>query len=276
MRAGVLCAAALLTLWAGTALAGPHDVAIHVTRLGGDTATAQPYLDRFLRTMESAIGWPASSMAGKFLTSRKATTAYLAEAKPGLAMLEPPLYFELRQRLQLRPVLQVESAELVTPRLHVVVKDPALKTLADLAGKQVCSTLGEYPRYLTTVVLGGQVDVARAWKLKPVRQALKGVRGVLRGECDATTLDDAQLSKAREMTGGKELRAIHDSPPLPPIPVVVFGDGLPAAEREALVKGLLAMCTTAQGQAICAEMHVGRFVAVDAAVFGDAEKKYGD
>lgn len=275
MRAGLLAAAALLGLWASAAQAGPHDVAIHVTRLGGDTATAQPFLDRFLRHLEGAIGWPASSLAGKFLTSRKATTGYLAEVKPGLALLEPPLYFELRQQLQLKPVLQVESAELITPRLHVVVKDPALKALADLAGKRVCSTLEEYPRYLTAVVLDGQVDAAKAWKLKPVRQALKGVRGVLRGECDATTLDDSQLAKAREMTGGKELRSIHASAPLPPIPVVVLGDALPAAERDALVKGLLQVCDGEKGKAICAEMHLTRIVPVDAALFGAAEKKYG-
>ncbi len=255
--------------------AGPRDVAIHVTRLGGDRGSAQPYVDRLLRRLETLAGWPANASTGAFVASKKEALAFIGQAKPGFGMLEPGVYLEQRKALELTPLAQVESSELVSPRVHVVVKDPALKTLADLKGKRLWTTLGDSPRYLGAVVLEGKLDLAGV-QLKAIGQALKGVRGVLRGDCDATTLDDDQLAKAREMTGGADLRVLATSPDLPAIPVVAFGKALPEADRAALVKALLALCDGAEGAAICKEMHIGRFVPVDAAALSRAESRYGE
>jgi ABC-type phosphate/phosphonate transport system substrate-binding protein len=276
MRRNVLISLAIImaVLASTQALAGPRDIVIHVARLGGDRASAQPYVDRFLRTLETALGWPASSSSGAFVITRKAALEYISTARPGLGMLDPPLYFELRQARGLTPLLQLDSPDLVTPRLHVVVKDPGLKGLADLKGKRLWSLLADYPQYLARVVLAGQLE-ARDLNLKQIGQALKGVRGVLRGDCEATLLDDEQLARAREISGGHELRVIHTSPALPPIPLVVFGDGPGAGERQALMQALLRLCGDG-GAAICKEMHVGRFVPVDTARFDDAQKRYGE
>ncbi len=270
----VIPAAVLLTLCASAAWAGPRDIATYVTRLGGDSATAQPYIDKFLRYVETATGWPAASMKGSFLTSKKEALDYIAGAKPGIGMLEPQLYFELRKSQGLTPILQVESAELNSPRLNVVVKDPAIKGLADLKGKRLWTMLADYPRYLSKVVLGGQADAAD-FTLKQIGQALKGVRAVLRGDCDATVLDDEQLAKAKEITGGGDLRALYTSAALPPIVVVQFGSGA-GVDKDALVKALTGMCGSGTGAAICKEMHIGRFVPVNAAIFGDAQGRYGE
>jgi len=264
-----------LTLASTALMAGPRDVAIHVTRLGGDRGSAQPYVDRLLRHLEKLTGWPAASTSGAFTVSKKEALAFLDQAQPGYALLEPALYFELRKARDLTPLGQVESADLVSPRLNVVVKDPALKTLADLKGKRLWTTLGDTPRYLSAVVLEGRLDLAGV-QVKALGQALKGVRGVLRGDCDATTLDDDQLAKAREMTGGADLRVLATSPALPAIPVVAVGKALPEADRAALVKALLGLCGTAEGAAICKEMHIGRFVPVDAAAFSRAQALWGE
>lgn len=266
----------VLTAVSAPALAGPHDVAVNVTRIGGDPAAAQPYVDRFLKYVETAAGWAAGSAKGAFLTTRKAVETFVGENRPGVGIVEPPLFFERRKDWDLRPLVQVESKDLVTPRLHVVVKDPGIRSLADLKGKRVWTTLADYPTYLSRVVLAGQVNAASDWQLKQVGQALKGVRGVLRGDCDATLLDDEQLATAKGIEGGAELRAIFTSGPLPAPPVVQFGQSLTAAERDALVKALLAMCSTREGGAICQEMHVGRFVPVDKAAFDAASRLYGE
>jgi len=262
-------------LAASLSWAGPTDVAINVTRLGGDTASAQPFVDRFLRYIEGKVGWPAGSAKGAFLISRKDVTAAVETQKPALGMLEPALYFEMRKAWNLQPFLMLESRELVSPRLHVVVKDPALQTLADLKGKRLWTMLADTPTYLSKVVLGGSAN-ASDFTLKQIGQALKGVRGLLRGDCDATILDDEQLASAKQITGGEALRVIASSPALPPIPVVAFGTGLSAADRDALAKALKAMCGTSDGGAICKEMHIGRFVPLDPAVLGDVQKRYGD
>jgi ABC-type phosphate/phosphonate transport system substrate-binding protein len=126
------------------------------------------------------------------------------------------------------------------------------------------------------VVLDGKVDAGTFFTLRQIGQALRGAKGVIRGDCEATILDDEQLAKSREITGGAELRAIFSSPPLPSIPVVLFGGDIRPAGRETLVKAFTGMCGTSEGAAICKEMHIGRFVPLDAATFGAAQQRFGD
>ncbi len=261
---------------AEVAYSGPRDVAIHVTRLGGNTTLAQPYVDRFLRYVESAVGWTPQSMAGSFQIRKSGAIAYVAKAKPGIGIIEPPLYFEYRQAWQLQPILQTESKKLVSDRLHVVVKDPAIKGLGDLKGKRLWTTLAEHPRYLSRIVLNAQVDAAELFILRRVDSAMKGARSVIRGDCEATILDDEQFAKAKEIQGGKNLRAIYDSPPLPALPVVVFGTALSAQERAMLAKALLEMCGSSKGAGICKKMRIGRFAPLDTALFTNLRKRYGE
>jgi len=270
-----VAAALALSLAGPVASSGPRDVAIYLTRLGGNSVLAQPYVDRFLRYVESAAAWTPSSMTGSFQVGRSKAISYITQAKPGIGIMEPPLYFEYRQAWQLQLILQAESEDLVSKRLHVVVKDPAFKGLADLKGKRLWTSLAEHPKYLSRIVLDGQVDAARHFLLRQVDQAMKGARSVLRGDCDATILDDEQFARAREIEGGKNLRIIHDSPALPALPVVVFGSALSAADRAALVRVLLGMCGSAKGGGICRKMHISRFAPQDTALFDELQKRYG-
>ena len=277
MQVRILASVVAVTLAVSAqAVAGPTDVAINVTRLGGDTVSAQPFADRFLRYVESKVGWGAGSAKGSFLVSKKDVLAFVAANKPGIGMLEPGLYFEMRKTWALQPILQVESADLVSQRLHVVVKDPAIKTLDDLKGKCLWTLLADTPAYLSKVVLDGKVDAATFFTLKQIGQALRGAKAVIRGDCEATILDDDQLAKSKEITGGQELRAIFSSPALPPIPVVLFGGDMKPADRDAFIKVLKGMCGTSDGGQICKEMHIGRFVPLDAAVFGAAQQRFGE
>ena len=261
---------------ATTTISGPKVIAIHITRLGGNSVLAQPYVDSFLRYIESAVGWAPAAMDGSFHVSKKNAIAYVARAQPGIGIMEPPLYFEYRQAWQLQLILQAESRDLVADQLHVVVKDPAVKGLADLKGKRLWTTLADYPRYLSKVVLDGQVDAAGFFALNHVHSALAGARGVLRGDCEAAILDDDQLARAKEMEGGKNLRTIFDSPALPPLPVVVFGAALTAEERQVLARALLGMSGTSEGAAICRKMHIGRFAEANTALFDNIQKRYGE
>lgn len=136
---------------ASTAISGPKDIAIHLTRLGGNSVLAQPYVDSFLRYIESAVGWAPTAMAGSFHVSKKNAIAYVARTQPGIGIMEPPLYFEYRQAWQLQIILQAESRDLVADQLHVVVKDPAVKGLAELKGE----TPWDDARRLPTVLVQG-------------------------------------------------------------------------------------------------------------------------
>jgi ABC-type phosphate/phosphonate transport system substrate-binding protein len=266
--------AAALSLGSSALQAAPKDYAIYVTRLGGDTQSAQPFIARFSGYVEESLGWPRGSFKGVFFVDKQEAQAFIKKSRPGLAVLEPPLYFELRKSEKLAPIAQLESKDLVSSKLHLVVKDPRAKTLADLKGKRLWTPLAESPVYLSKVVLGGAVDAKAHFALKRVGQALKGVRALLRGEADATILDDEQLALARKMEGGAALKAIHSSPALPALPLVVFGKSLKPAEQKALVQLLIKMCGTAKGGPICKEMRIDRFSAPKTQLFQETQARF--
>lgn len=258
----------------GAAHAGPKDFMIFTPGLGGDAEQAKPYIDRFGQLLDKQLGWPAGSAKGTFYSSRKEALAGIGPQKPGFGVMEASLYLELRAAHKAEVLAQVDSEELNSPRLHVVVKNPAYKSLADLAGKKLWTTLADSPKYLGNVVLDGKGPAETRFALKQIGIYSKGVRAVLRGEADATLVNDQQLEAAKKMEGGAELRSIYDSPPLPALVVVALDGELPAAEAQKLGKTLLSLCATPPGSEICKEMHIRRFVPKDTAALSAAQKLY--
>ncbi|MCC6750421.1 MAG: PhnD/SsuA/transferrin family substrate-binding protein [Deltaproteobacteria bacterium] len=270
---------ALLSLRPGgapLALAGQGDFAVFVTRLGGDAKAAEPYLAKFSTFLEGAMGWPKGAAKGTFLATKKESLALLGKGTTGFAVVEPTLYFELKASQKLVPLVQVESKDLVSKRVHVVVKDPALSSLAALKGKRLQTPLADWPAYLSKVVFEKKLDAATHFALKRTGQALKGVRAVLKGQADATLLDDDQLAQAKKMEGGAALRSIHTSPALPGVLVVALSTQLPPPAQKKLAKLLLGMCGSGKGGEICKEMMISRFIPVDAATLKKAEQRFGE
>jgi ABC-type phosphate/phosphonate transport system substrate-binding protein len=157
--------------------------------------------------------------------------------------------------------------------MNLTVKDPALKSLDALKGKKLWTTLAESPSYLSKVVFDGKLDATKHFALKRVGHALKAVRAVLRGEADAALIDDDQLAAAKKMQGGDKLAVAYSSPPLPPLPVVVFGKLIKPADAKKLAKVITSLCGSADGAAVCKEMRLTRIAPVKLELFTRVEKK---
>lgn len=256
-----------------SAFAAPHDFAIYTLRLGGEPETAQPYIDRMAAHLEQKTGWAKGSMHGTFLTSRKTVQEFIDSKNPGFGFVEPWLYFELRKSHKLTLLVQVASKDLNANRFHVVVKDPAVKTLADLKGKRLWTHLAESPRYLSNIVLDGKQAAESHFQLKQTGNALKAARAVLRGEADACLLDDEQWEMAKKLDGGAGLHVVYESAPQPVVSVVAFGGGMPPTEQSTLTRALLTLCSDA-GATICKEMHLDKMLPPDTKLYDAAARRF--
>jgi ABC-type phosphate/phosphonate transport system substrate-binding protein len=257
-----------------SAAAGPKDFAIFTPGMGGDPETARPYIEKFAQFLDKALGWPPGSAKGTFYVGRKEALSGVASQKPGFGVLEPSLYLELRKGQKAEVLAQVDSPDLNSQHLYVVAKNPAYKSLPDLAGKKLWTTLADSGRYLSNVVLDGKGPAETRFALKQVGIYTKAVRAVLRGEADATVLNDQQLAEAKKMEGGAELRVVYQAPPLPALVVVTLDGGLPGGEAQKLTRVLLQMCGEPAGSEICKQMHIEKFIAANAAVLSAAQKRY--
>lgn len=270
----VTCVGLGVGLASMVAQAGPKDFAIFATRMGGDSESAQPYVSRMAEKLAEATGWKKGELSGRFFSSKKEITAFVETQKPGFGLVEPWLYLELKHAQGLELVAEVESADLNSPKLHVVVTDAAVKGLADLKGKSLWTHLADSPRYLSLVVLEQETPIEGQVQLKQVSNVMKSARAVLRGEATATLLDDDQLAAARKLQGGETLRVVYSSKAQPPVAVVVFGKTLPPAEKKNLTKALMGLCAVPSNADLCKELRIAKMKAPTTALWAAADARF--
>ncbi len=255
------------------ASAAVQDIVVESTSSGGTTETAKPYLELFAGYAQKALsGWKPITVA--FFQEKKAADQALQQKAPGFAMLDLDLFFEVRKRDELVVLAAVEGPLHSRGHLHVVVKDPAVKTLDDLKGKPLVSNHLGSPRLLGKVVFDGKIDPATFFQLQPTASPLKGLKAVDRGEAAATIVDDQQLANMKSLPFAASLRTIFTSPALPPTPFVALAKNAKPEERLAMQKMLLGMCADKKGAEVCKALQITKFAKPDPQVFNEAIRRY--
>jgi ABC-type phosphate/phosphonate transport system substrate-binding protein len=263
MRTGL---AITLFMLSGTAHAAPHDFVVQLARVGGDTQTAQPQIDALMRYLEQQLKWPPNSAHGLFVIKQSEAEQYIEQQKPGYGIFDPEIFFALRKKHSLEPLAAVKIATQPSGKLHVVVNDPKLKTLADLKGKKGLSDWFKNPAYLSRVAFKG-FDFEKDATLETTSSPLKGIKAVVAGTADFTVVDDSVLPKLKDF--GPGLHSIADSGPMPPTMVVAFGKQPDAA---ALTKTLLGLCSA--NAELCKNLTIEKFMPLDKAAYEEAVRKY--
>jgi len=256
----------------GSSFAGGRDFIAEHAGAGANAQNAQPYIDQFLRITETTTGWPANSAKGEWVDDAKGAEKAIAERKPGFAILDPEVYFELRKKEALEPIAEVKGKTFNKGHYSLVVKDPALKTLADLKGKKVSSNHFASPKYISKVAFDGKTDVEKDFVIVKATAPSKPLKDVGAGRADAALIDDEQLAQMKEIA--PDLKVIWTSPALPPTPVVAFTKNASAADKAAFAKALPKLCKDPKGKEVCESMFIDTFAPVDKNAFASAQKKY--
>ena len=255
------------------AQAASNDFFVESASSGGTAETAKPYLDLFIGYAQKALsGW--KPITAVFFGERKSLDAAILAKQPGFAMLDVDVFLELRKREELVVLAAVEGNIHALGHLHVVVKDPAIKTLDDLKGKILVSNHLQSPRFIGKVMFEGKLDPVTFFQLQPSNSPMKGLKAVDRDEAAATIVDDQQLASMKTLPFGASLRSIFTSPALPASPFVAFGKTTKPDERLAVQKMLLGMCGDKKGAEVCKALQVTKFAKPDAAVFNEAMRRF--
>ncbi|MDA8018351.1 MAG: phosphate/phosphite/phosphonate ABC transporter substrate-binding protein [Thermoanaerobaculia bacterium] len=154
-------------------------------------------------------------------------------------------------------------------RLLVVPVGSAVQNLGDLRGSglTVVDTTPASGPFLRQAVFSGEID-AETWFSGIDKEVddFAAVNAVLFGTSDATLVAEYNPLLAANL--GEELRVIYRSPPLP-LPVISWrqdGAGaLDGALRSSLERAVAGMRTSAEGQALMAELGMEALVAVGSA-----------
>jgi ABC-type phosphate/phosphonate transport system substrate-binding protein len=272
VRVGRILLSSLLL--GGTAFAGPRDFVVEHAGAGGTSQQAAPYIAKFLRHAETALGWPANSLNGEFFAEPNDAAKYIGEKKPGFGMVDPDVLLALKKRENLQVLASADSKNNLG-KLHLVVKSPAYKSIDDLKGKTVISNHLQSPKYLMKVVFDGKIGEPDKYfgKMVEAPGMLKGVKAVDRGEADAVLLSDAEVASISKTTY-PDLKVIWSSAELPPMAVVAFGKNAQPKDVEAFKKMLLGMCSDPKGAEVCKDLDITKFTPPADAAYQAAQKKF--
>ena len=264
-----------LGLLAPSAWGAQGDVVVYVPGMGGTAETARPYLEKFCATLEQPLGWPKGSCQGQYFEDPILAKDYIAKAQPGFGMVSAAVYLDQAcvKGAEVEPLAGVVLVgRSATTRYHVVVKDPALKSLDDLKGKRLISNHLGNPKFLSRVLFGGKIDAPSHFKLEPTKSPLKPFKALDRGEAESALVDDNQLAEAKGLPFGAQLKVVFSSEPVTPFPVVAFGKVAKPAVREAMRKTLLGLC--GGSPEVCKALQVARFEALSPTAFQAAAASY--
>jgi ABC-type phosphate/phosphonate transport system substrate-binding protein len=269
MKRAILIGSLLIT---SSAFAGGRDFVAEHAGAGANAQNAQPYIDQFLRLAEGLAGWPANAAKGEWVDDAAGVSKTIATQKPGFAILDPEIYFDLRKKEALEPIAEVKGKTFNKGHYSLIVKNPAFKSLADLKGKKLISNHLTSPKYISSVGFDGKIDVATHFTLVKTAQPSKPIKAVDRGEADVALIDDEQLASIKELA--PDLKVIWTSTALPATPVVVFTKNATPADRAAFTKALPKLCTDAKGKAVCESMFIDQIVPADKAAFAEAARRF--
>lgn len=258
----------------GVGHAGPRDFIVEAAGAGGDKEAAAPYLDAFLRYIETAAGWPPKSAHGEFAPEPADAIKFIETKKPGFGMFDPDLFLELRKKHDLVVIATVEGTRQAGGHMVIVAKDPALKSLDDLKGKKLASNHLQSHKFLSKIVFDGKLDVARHFTLQPESSMIKSLKKVNKGEADAALVTDDELAAVKSGVGAGLRVVWTSSGKLPPTPVVVFNKVASEQDREAFVKALTRMCEDPKGAAVCQQLDIKKFAPPEKAAYDEAVRRY--
>lgn len=268
---GALCSMLALPAWAG-----PRDFVISMSGFLGTTGQAAPVLSKLFRQMEGSLGWPEDSIDGAYYPDADEGLAAIKRLQPGFAVVSHQMLFEHRRDLKMQVIGAMELSDDALSRFHVVTKKQGgPSSLSELAGKRLASPFLEERRFVEKVLLGGKIGLGSgAGQLHPidVRSPLSALRKVSRGQAEAALVDEPVVEQMSKLPFGEELRVIHSSDKLPPMPVVAL-QWANKADVPLMAKALIGLCNGSEGGELCRSLRLESVQPANERTFAGIQKQ---
>jgi hypothetical protein len=230
----------------------------------GNTASAQPTMDRFARYLETGASFPAGRLSAIYFETEQGGLDRLAAKDVVLALLSLPLYLESESKFALKPLLQIETESGALEQWSLAAKKGALKTAAGLAGWEITGIPGYAPPFVRGPILGKWGEVPASATITFSAGVVGSLRSASSGENLAVLLDHVQAASLPTLPFAQQLEIVTRSRMMPGSLVCSVGGRLTAAETSNVVDALIQMSRKPDAQDLLSSMRVKRFMPVDA------------
>jgi hypothetical protein len=234
----------------------------------GNQALAQPYLDKMVAIAAKQNGW--RGVNGRYFTSRSTAESFIKSESPHYGILSLSSFLTLREAYHLEVIGRV-TVSLAGGRRYFLISRKA-SDLAGCKGQPLATDHADNPRFIDSVVFGGQAKLAD-FKLVATQRPLQTIKAVLSDTAVCALIDDAQRDQLAHIENQEGARAVWQSAELPPMPVVAFPSA-PKAERDKFKANLNAVCK-GDGNAACEEVGIDDLTRAEPADYAAVVTAYG-
>ncbi|HJQ97854.1 MAG TPA: PhnD/SsuA/transferrin family substrate-binding protein [Candidatus Polarisedimenticolaceae bacterium] len=229
-----------------------------------NTQEAQPSMDRLADAVTHAAGWPASRLTAEYQESEQGGLTRIKATPETIALVPLPFYLAHAKELKLLPKTQaVPKGGEASETWSLVAKKGRVRSPASLSGWQIAGLPAYVPDFVRKVALPAWGEIPPSATFVPSGQVLSMLRRAASGQDVAVLLDTTQAAALPSLPFAGELEVVAQSEPLPAVVLCTAGSGLPAADAQTLVAGLLKMHESAEGAAALDAVRLARFVPLD-------------
>ncbi|HEX7599512.1 MAG TPA: PhnD/SsuA/transferrin family substrate-binding protein [Polyangia bacterium] len=246
---------------------------------GGPDAGAEgkKLAEQLVQHLAGATGLDPSQFAGAYFNDNQAGAAYLKTHRDAFVLGGLGFFLSQRKALGLAPLASPRSEAGSSERFAVVVKKGRFKSLENLRGKSLWSSvLFEDARYVDRFAFAGKLQSAQWFEPHPTPRPLSAVRKLDSDGADAVLLNQVQLDALKKLPLFEKLEVIHTSDPVPTLGLMVVPTPRTKAVQDKIVKSVLELCATAKGKGVCQGIGILGFDPITVDKLDAAIKKYDD
>jgi hypothetical protein len=228
----------------------------------GDTAEAQPTMDSFARAAERSSRWPQGSLEAVYFETAEAGLARLERPDAALAIVPPSFLSKYGKELSLKPRMEAILASGKPESWSLVAKKGKITSPDSLKGWEVTGAPGFAPEFV-------RGELLKEWGVLPADsrvtftpRVLTALQRASEGEEVAILLDSAGTEALSSLPFAADLEIVARSRTSPAAFLCTVGNRLPAAEADALVRGLSHLGGKEGGAEVLKSMRLSRFVPI--------------
>ena len=276
LYAGIILGILTAFISSSSAIAEEEEINVVIIFPGGPPREkVEKYTDEFTDIVAGNMSLSPGDVKGHYFTDYPAALDFLQENPDAFIISSLGFFLSRRKALSLVPLASVEMTENAGNRYYLVAKKGTVTSLEEMKGKTIAgSALYEDPDFLKKVVFAGRLDPLSDLALEPTSRPLSAIRKAARGELGGVLLDDVQYHSLQALPLFTELAVVYESPPLPPLGLMMTDTPADRNREEKLLESLTTLGETDAGAAAFRSFGLKGFSRIDPSSLDEVIRKY--
>jgi len=230
----------------------------------GDTLQAQPTMNSLARAAALSAGWPEESLAAIYFETAEGGLARLLQPDAALALVPPAFLSRYGEELDLRPRMEAVLESGKSEIWSLAAGKGRISSPSSLKGWEITGAPGFAPEFVRAELLGTWGALPEDARITFTARILTALRRASTGEDVGVLMDSTQTAALSTLPFARDLEIVWRSRPVPGAILCTVGNRLPAADADALVRGLAALTRLEGGPEVLKSMRLSRFTPLDA------------